>query len=99
MRETPRMNTTPLPFEFVMSADDVIDLPPSPAEVVIVGRSNVGKSSLLNALAARKALARTSKMFGRTQLLNLFATADGPTVVDLPGYGYAKASASDRAWW
>jgi GTP-binding protein len=91
--------TTPLPLEFVRSADAVTDLPPSPAEVAIVGRSNVGKSSLLNALTGRRQLARTSKAPGRTQLLNVFATPEGATVVDLPGFGYAKASATARAAW
>ena len=93
------MSASPLELHFVMSAADVADLPASPAEVAIVGRSNVGKSSLLNALAGRKALARTSKTPGRTRLLNCFATEHGATLVDLPGYGYAKVSARDRAAW
>jgi GTP-binding protein len=76
-------------------------LPDSPAEVAIVGRSNVGKSSLLNALAKRNALAKTSKTPGRTQLLNCFelAGADGATVIDCPGYGYAQVSKTQRAAW
>jgi GTP-binding protein len=89
----------PLPLTFVTSAAEVHALPPSPAEVAIVGRSNVGKSSLLNALAGRRDLARTSKSPGRTQLLNVFAVGDGATLVDLPGFGYAKVSATDRAAW
>lgn len=89
----------PLQLAFVTSADDVSTLPRSTAEVAIVGRSNVGKSSLLNALAARKDLARTSKTPGRTQLLNCFSAAGGGTVVDLPGYGYAKAPAAARTAW
>lgn len=91
--------TAPLSLAFVTSADDVATLPPSPAEVAIVGRSNVGKSSLLNALAGRKQLARTSKTPGRTQLLNCFALGERGTVVDLPGYGWAKASATSRDAW
>jgi GTP-binding protein len=93
------MSGSPLRLTFVTSAAHVDDLPASPAEVALVGRSNVGKSSLLNALAGQKALARTSKAPGRTRLLNCFATESGATVVDLPGYGYAKVSARDREAW
>ena len=75
------------------------DLPPTEGEVAVVGRSNVGKSSLINALANRTALARVSKSPGRTQLLNLFELHDGFTVMDLPGYGYAQVPASVRAGW
>ena len=93
----------PLPFRFVLSADSVDRLPDSPAEVAVVGRSNVGKSSLLNAIAGRHQLARTSKTPGRTQLLNCFALdgsgAPPATLVDCPGYGYAKVSKSARHAW
>ncbi|MCB0986653.1 MAG: YihA family ribosome biogenesis GTP-binding protein [Microthrixaceae bacterium] len=89
----------PLQLRFVKSADDLSALPPSPAEVAVVGRSNVGKSSLLNALARRNKLAHVSKTPGRTQLLNLFELPDGTTVVDCPGYGYAAVSKSMRAGW
>ena len=63
----------PLDFRFVMSADAIGRLPESDAEVAFAGRSNVGKSSLINALANRKGLAHVSKTPGRTQLLNCFA--------------------------
>ena len=89
----------PLQLRFVMSADRLDRLPPSPAEVAVVGRSNVGKSSLLNALARRNKLAHVSKTPGRTQLLNLFELPDGTTMVDCPGYGYAAVSKSMRAGW
>ncbi|MFA9428736.1 ribosome biogenesis GTP-binding protein YihA/YsxC [Egicoccus sp. AB-alg2] len=89
---------TPLPLRFVMSAPGVAELPASPAEIAVVGRSNVGKSSLLNALAHRKDLAKVSGKPGKTRLLNLFET-DGGTIVDLPGYGYAKVSATERTAW
>ena len=88
----------PLPLRFLLSVDDARDLPDSPAEVAVVGRSNVGKSSLVNALGGRNDLARTSKTPGRTRLLNCFAAAGG-TLVDCPGYGYAEASKSMRASW
>ena len=102
----------PLTLEFVTSAPGLAGLPPSPAEVAVVGRSNVGKSSLLNALAGRKGLAHVSKTPGRTQLLNLFRVVGAggagvarepddppPTVVDCPGYGYAAVSKAARAGW
>ncbi len=60
-------------------------------EVAFFGRSNVGKSSLINALTGRRALARVSKTPGRTQQINLFDLGDRLTLVDLPGYGYARA--------
>ena len=89
----------PLPLRFVTSADTVDRLPVSRAEVALAGRSNVGKSSLLNALAQRESLARTSNTPGRTRLLNCFAADDDTTLVDLPGYGYAKASRTERTAW
>jgi len=66
---------------------------PSPdrIEVCFAGRSNVGKSSLINALTGRKGLARASNTPGRTQEINFFTTTNGPYLVDLPGYGYANA--------
>ncbi|MEX1177901.1 MAG: ribosome biogenesis GTP-binding protein YihA/YsxC [Nitriliruptor sp.] len=89
-----------MPLTFVTSADRLDQLPSSRAEVAVVGRSNVGKSSLLNALAGRKGLAKVSSKPGKTQLLNVFATDDGATLVDLPGYGYASsASKTTRASW
>jgi GTP-binding protein len=69
------------------------------AEVAIAGRSNAGKSSAINALTARRGLARTAKLPGRTRLLNFFELAPLRRIVDLPGYGYAAASDAERAGW
>jgi GTP-binding protein len=68
-------------------------------EVAFIGRSNVGKSSLINALTNRKALAKTSQTPGRTQQINFFQLSDKMHLVDLPGYGYAKASKQSIATW
>lgn len=91
--------SAPLDLAFVRSADTVDAMPPSRAEVCVAGRSNVGKSSLLNALAKRRELAHTSGTPGRTQLLNVFELASGGTLVDLPGFGYAKTSRTAREAW
>ena len=75
-------------------------LPPDrESEVCFIGRSNVGKSSLINALFERRNLARTSKTPGRTQELNFFSLGEKSYIVDLPGYGYAKASKDKRSDW
>jgi GTP-binding protein len=89
----------PLQLQFVTSADRVEGLPATEAEVAVVGRSNVGKSSLINALSNRRRLAHVSNTPGRTRLLNIFSVEGGGTVVDLPGYGYAAASKQLRASW
>ncbi|GAA0549852.1 GTP-binding protein [Rhizomicrobium palustre] len=73
--------------------------PPAQPEVAFAGRSNVGKSSLINALTGRKALARVSQTPGRTREINFFNLGDRLMLVDLPGYGYAKASKELAAEW
>jgi GTP-binding protein len=73
--------------------------PPAGAEIAFAGRSNVGKSSLLNALTGRRALARTSSEPGRTRQLNFFDLGARLTLVDMPGYGYARASKDIKADW
>ena len=73
--------------------------PPGPPEVAFAGRSNVGKSSAINALTGRRALARVSKTPGRTQTINFYSIGDEARLVDLPGYGYARVPQSMRAQW
>ena len=88
------------PWHFIAGAPKAIDLPAGDEiEVAFAGRSNVGKSSLINALTGQKALARTSNTPGRTRELNLFAADAGVTIVDMPGYGYARAPKADVAAW
>jgi GTP-binding protein len=85
---------------FLASAAGLADMPPpGPAEIVFAGRSNVGKSSAINALTGRKRLAFTSKTPGRTQTINFYALGAGARLVDLPGYGYAKVPQAVRAQW
>lgn len=86
--------------EFVLGVAQYEQLPPAELpEVAVAGRSNVGKSSLLNALTGRHGLARISKTPGRTQELNFFRIADRLLLVDLPGYGFAQApKAKVEAW-
>jgi len=91
--------SSPLQLRFLTSADDVRRLPDTPPELAFIGRSNVGKSSLVNALGNRKDLARVAKAPGRTQLLNCFAVDGLGTLVDCPGYGYAAAPARVRDAW
>ena len=68
-------------------------------EIAFAGKSNVGKSSLINALMNRKSLARTSSQPGKTQTINFYNINNAMYLVDLPGYGYAKVSESERAKW
>jgi GTP-binding protein len=85
---------------FFIGAQSLDQLPPAEGtEIAFAGRSNVGKSSLLNALTGRKALARASAEPGRTRQLNFFDLSGRLTLVDMPGYGYARASKDIKADW
>ncbi len=85
---------------FVLSAQKVAQLPPdSVSEVAFAGRSNAGKSSVINTLSRNAGLARISKTPGRTQALNCFRVAEGRYLIDLLGYGYAKVSHAQRNHW
>jgi GTP-binding protein len=86
--------------QFLASSAGPADMPPpGPPELAFAGRSNVGKSSAINALTGRKRLAFTSKTPGRTQTINFFELRAGARLVDLPGYGYAKVPHAVRAGW
>ena len=85
---------------YLFSAHQLAQLPPDTGkEVVFAGRSNAGKSSVINALAGQKGLARTSRQPGRTRQINFFAVDGDTRLVDLPGYGYARAPISLRRHW
>jgi len=86
--------------QFLASSASPAGMPPSgPPELAFAGRSNVGKSSAINALTGRKRLAYTSKTPGRTQTINFFDLGGGARLVDLPGYGYAKVPHALREQW
>jgi GTP-binding protein len=87
-------------IHFVLSATALAQLPPDAGiEVAFVGRSNAGKSSAINAITARKGLARTSKTPGRTTAINVFAVDERRRLLDLPGFGYARVPESVSRRW
>lgn len=86
--------------KFVTSVSDLTTLPaPSLPEFAVIGRSNVGKSTLINMLTQRTWLAKSSSTPGKTQLLNIFSVNNVFILIDLPWYGYAKANINDRNTW
>ena len=86
--------------KFIKSANSCADFPPDDGvEVVFAGRSNSGKSSAINVIVNRKQFARTSKIPGRTQLINFFKLRNNQRLVDLPGYGYAKVGHNVKRHW
>ena len=85
---------------FIASAHELTELPPDiGVEIAFAGRSNAGKSSAINALTQRRKLAFVSKTPGRTQTINFFELSANRRLVDLPGYGYAAVSQTERAHW
>lgn len=106
MTDAKKSNRTELPqgfpgrVEFIKSAAKLSQAPHhAMAEICVCGRSNVGKSSLINKLCNRRQLARVSSTPGRTQLINFFNVQDRLVIVDLPGYGWAKVPKSVRQQW
>lgn len=95
MNNSPYHNTV-----YLCSVHQLAQLPAGTGtEVVFAGRSNAGKSSVINTLAGQKGLARTSRQPGRTRQINFFAVGEDARLVDLPGYGYARAPNSLRQHW
>src|SRR5579859_4277941 len=99
----PRARTAGLPLAraaYALSAHDPRELPaPGRPEIAFAGRSNAGKSSVINTLTGRRRLAFVSKTPGRTQLINFYRVGERSFLTDLPGYGYARVPAAARAGW
>ncbi|MDR3274666.1 MAG: ribosome biogenesis GTP-binding protein YihA/YsxC [Endomicrobium sp.] len=84
---------------FFRATTEANSMPKSAAEIIISGRSNVGKSSIINALCSQKNLARVSKTPGRTRSINIYSVSMGKWIIDLPGYGFARVSSQCKALW
>lgn len=84
---------------FFRATSEAETLPKNIAEVIFCGRSNVGKSSTINALCSQKKLARTSKTPGRTRTVNVYSVSMGRWIIDLPGYGFARVSPQEKELW
>lgn len=84
---------------FFRATTEAETLPKNIAEVIFCGRSNVGKSSTINALCSQKNLARTSKTPGRTRTINVYSISMGRWIIDLPGYGFARVSPQEKKLW
>ena len=85
--------------DFFRAITDIKTLPKSISEVIFAGRSNVGKSSVINGVCGRKNLARSSKTPGRTRSVNVFSISHGRWLIDLPGYGFARVSPEEKSSW
>jgi GTP-binding protein len=86
-------------MKYIKTVVDSAALEDSVTEVAFVGRSNVGKSSVINAVCCHTQLAHTSQKPGKTRTINVFSASNGRWLVDLPGYGYATGSATERSAW
>lgn len=84
---------------FFRATTDALSLPKNISEIILSGRSNVGKSSIINALCSQKNLARTSKTPGRTRSINVYSVSMGRWIIDLPGYGFARVSPKEKEVW
>jgi GTP-binding protein len=84
---------------FFRATTEADSLPKNIAEIILSGRSNVGKSSVINALCSQKSLARISKTPGRTRSINVYSVSIGKWIIDLPGYGFARVSPQERKLW
>jgi GTP-binding protein len=84
---------------FFRAVSEAQTLPKNISEVIFCGRSNVGKSSAINALCSQKNLARTSKTPGRTRSINVYSVSMGRWIIDLPGYGFARVSPQEKKLW
>jgi GTP-binding protein len=84
---------------FFRAFNNAQELPANISEVIFSGRSNVGKSSVINALTSQKKLARISKTPGRTRSINVYGVSMGRWIIDLPGYGFARVSAKEKELW
>lgn len=99
-KQTPESDLQRLHVEFLTSAPSRRECPPEDEpEIAVAGRSNAGKSSVLNRLTGSRRTAKVSKTPGRTQLLNFFSVRGGGRIVDLPGYGYAKSNLAAQKQW
>ncbi len=100
LMQNPTASLFRLPCNFVAGAASIESLPPiSHPEIAFIGRSNVGKSSLVNAVVGQKALAKTSQNPGATKQLNFFLLGEFVMLVDMPGYGFAKVSKAQKSNW
>jgi GTP-binding protein len=99
-KKEPKKDKPRMRLQFVTSAADISQCPPGDRpEIALIGRSNSGKSSMINALSGQKKLAKVSSTPGKTRLLNFFDAGEAYRIVDMPGYGFASRSGGEQASW